>query len=393
MVAAIEAVRSGATSINKASKVYGVPCSSLKDRMTGRVFHGRKPGPKRYLDDEEEKALATHLVEVAQIGYGKTRGQVKSIVEKVAIEKKILRSERVTDGWWKRFMERQPDLSLRRGDPTAHVRLDSTNKEVITKYYDLLEKTLQENNLFDNPAQIYNMDESGMPLDPRPPNIIAKRGQKKVRYRVSGKKEQITILGCANAIGQAIPPMVIFEGKYLNYQWTNNEVPGTYYGMSGKGWTDQELFSKWLKNHFLKYAVAGRPLLLLMDGHSSHYEPASVDMAKDNEVILFCLPPHTTQDSQPLDCTVFAALKTHWSNVCHEYQQSHPGHVISKYNFSGLFAQAWLLAVTPSNIVSGFRKTGIHPFDRNAIPIPGEGDSAQKKKKKSGSRDVQRDSD
>ena len=53
-------------------------------------------------------------------------------------------------------------------------------------------------------------DESGIRLDPRPPNVIAKRGQKKVRYRMSGKKEQITILGCLNAIGQGFPPMVIF---------------------------------------------------------------------------------------------------------------------------------------------------------------------------------------
>lgn len=32
------------------------------------------------------------------------------------------------------------------------------------------------------------------------------------------KKEQIVVLGCINAIGQAIPPNVIFEGKYLNHQ-------------------------------------------------------------------------------------------------------------------------------------------------------------------------------
>ena len=137
------------------------------------------------------------------------------------------------------------------------------------------------------------MDESGIPLDPRLPNVITKRGQKKVRYRVSGKKEQI--LGCANAIGQALPPMVIFDGKYLNYQWTTDEVPSTYYGMSVKGWTDQELFKHWFQDHFLKYAVPTRPLLLLMDGHSSHYEPSSVQLANNNDVILFCLPPHTTR--------------------------------------------------------------------------------------------------
>ena len=76
------------------------------------------------------------------------------------------------------------------------MRMDSTNKEAITQYYNLLEDTLQEYDLMNSPVQIYNMNESGMPLDPRPPNVIAERGQKKVRYCVSGKKEQITILGC-----------------------------------------------------------------------------------------------------------------------------------------------------------------------------------------------------
>ena len=216
------------------------------------------------------------------------------------------------------------------------------------------------------------MDESGIPLDPRTPKIVTKRGEKKVRYRVSGKKEQITVLGCVNAIGQSIPPMIIFEGIYLNHQWTAGEVPSTYYGMSDKGWTDQELFRHWLKNHFLKYAVSARPLLLMMDGHSSHYEPKSVDIAKEESVILFCLPPHTTQDSQPLDCTVFGPLKHHWSDVCHEFFQQKPGMVISKLNFTRIFAEAWLRALTPSNIIAGFKKCGIHPFNREAIPTTHE---------------------
>ena len=70
-----------------------------------------------------------------------------------------------------------------------------------------------------------------MPLDPCPPNVDAEKGQKKVRYRVSGKKDQITVLGCVNAIGQSIPSMVIFEGKHLNHQRTEGEVPG--YGGPG----------------------------------------------------------------------------------------------------------------------------------------------------------------
>ena len=349
--------------INKAAILYGVPRTTFKDRISGRVVHGTKPGPRPYLSSNEEATLSSHLVQASKLGYGKTRRQVKLIVEIVAKEKGLLKG-RITDGWWRRFLERQPQLSIRRGDSTAHCRMDAMSKEAVEGYYDLLEDTLSEYDLFNAPAQLYNMDESGMPLSPRTPNVIAKRGDKKVRYRVSGKKEQITVIGCANALGQATLPMVIFDGKYLNYQWTIGELPGTYYGMSGKGWTDRELFSHWLKDQFLKYAVKTQPLLLILDGHSSHYEPQSVEFAREEGVIIFCLPPHTTHETQPLDYTVFGPLKRHWSDVCHDFQQENPGKVVSKLNFMPLFAKAWLLALTPANIIAGFKKCGIFSFQQ-----------------------------
>ena len=103
--AALEAVRKGSISINKAAQLHGVPPSTLKDRSSGRVAHGAKPQPVKYLNDEE-RALSEHLIEAAQAGYEKTRKQVKMIVENVAREKNVLRSEHVSDGWWRRFMER-----------------------------------------------------------------------------------------------------------------------------------------------------------------------------------------------------------------------------------------------------------------------------------------------
>ena len=184
--------------------------------MSGRVTHGVKPGPKLYLDTKEEHALADHLVQSANVGYAKTCKEVKAIVGNIAREKQILRSRVVTDGWWRRFMARQPQLALHHGYATAQVWMESTNRVAIEEYFNLLESTLQQYNLADNPAQIYNMDGLACP----PPNVIAKRGQKKVRSHVSGRKEQITVIGYSNAVGQSIPAMIIFEGKYLNHQWT-----------------------------------------------------------------------------------------------------------------------------------------------------------------------------
>ena len=59
-------------------------------------------------------------------------------------------------------MQRQGDLSLRRGDSTAHSRMDAINKETITQYFSLLKDVLDACDLVDNPGLIYNVDESGV---------------------------------------------------------------------------------------------------------------------------------------------------------------------------------------------------------------------------------------
>ena len=56
--------------------------------------------------------------------------------------------------------------------------MDSVNKETMNNYFTLLKDTLIKNGLLDNPSKIYNVDETGMPLDHRPPKIVTVKGQK-----------------------------------------------------------------------------------------------------------------------------------------------------------------------------------------------------------------------
>ena len=186
-------------------------------------------------------------------------------------------------------MERQPQLSLRRGDATANVQMESLTKETRVQYFKLLKGVLTEYDLMSSPNQIYNVDETGLSLDHIPPKVVTQKGHKKVRCRTSGNKSQITVISCVSATGQAVPPFVIFDAKRLNVYWTKGEIPGTTYGLSNKGWVDGELFRGWLVDHLLKHAVGVRPLLILLDGHSSHYQPDLIRYAKEHEIILFCL--------------------------------------------------------------------------------------------------------
>ena len=68
----------------------------------------------------------------------------------------------------------------------------------------------------------------------------------------------------------------------------------------------------WFNDHFLRYAPPVRPLLLLMDGHSTHFCPDTIRLAAEKDVVLFTLPPNTTHIAQPLDKGCFGPLKTEW---------------------------------------------------------------------------------
>ncbi len=75
VVGAMKAVKEGRMSINRSALEFGVPRTTLKDRIAGRVVHGTNIGPKKYLSQEEEHELVNFLIKCSKIGYGKTRGE------------------------------------------------------------------------------------------------------------------------------------------------------------------------------------------------------------------------------------------------------------------------------------------------------------------------------
>ena len=248
--------------------------------------------------------------------------------------------------------------------------LIATNETVINHYFDLLEQTLVDNDLLESPALTYNCDETGLPLDCTPSSVVGIKGQKHPRAVTTGKRKQITALACGNAAGNVIPPLVIFSRKALNPTLTINEVPGTMYGLNQSGWMDSDiLFELWFTHHILVHVPSVRPILLLLDGHSTHYNPAFVRKAAEEKVIVFCLLPNTTHLTQPLDKGVFCPLKTYWAEECQMFMAQNPGQVVTQYNFMTLFSRAWYRTMTIPNVIAAFKTTGVHPFNRHASKL------------------------
>ena len=272
----------------------------------------------------------------------------------------------MTDGWWTSFSRRHPELSLKNPAPMSKTRAIASNSESMNAYFDLLEETLDTYNLGDRPELLFNMDETGMPLNPKPPKVVAGKS-KYVTAMLSGDKTQITVVGCVSASGICMPPMVIWDRKTLNLALTEGEVRGTRYALSERGWMTAEIFDGWFCNHFLRFAPRDRLLLLLLDGHSSHFCPETLAMAAKHEVVIFTLPPNTTHLTQPLDKGCFFPLKSAWREACHQFISQNPGKSVTRYTFSRVFANAWMESMTMQNVQSGFATTGIYPLRRDAI--------------------------
>ena len=145
-----------------------------------------------------------------------------------------------TNGWWERFSNRHPNICLKTSIPLSYVRAMAEDEGSLKGYFDLLETTLHENDPSHN--IIYNCDETGMPLNPKPLKVVSERGAKNPSNICGSTKNQVSVLACSSATGH---PHIILARKTLNQEITFNEVPGSRYGLSTRGWMDMRLFSEW----------------------------------------------------------------------------------------------------------------------------------------------------
>lgn len=89
-------------------------------------------------------------------------------------------------------------------------------------------------------------------------------------------------------------------------------------GKTEKGWMTGEAFYEYFANVFHPYLVKEQiplPVIVFLDGHSSHLTLHLSEFCRNNGIILVCLLPNTTHILQLLDVSVFAPLKQKWKTT------------------------------------------------------------------------------
>lgn len=371
---AVRSVKDGAMSIRKAAKTFCVPKSTLHDRVTEKSAMDAHPGRKPAIPEVIENKIVESVKEASRQGIGISRKQLLVRTGELCRKFKVTPFKKLTPSkqWWEGLKKRHPELSIRRPEKLSSARASMLNPVVVQKYMDDLGNILQELDLVNQPAQIWNCDETGRNFEHTPVRVIAEKGARNVVGRTSNNRTNITIMACVNAEGKSMSPMFIAKGKTSAsvHGFNTNAAPtGTKWAWQENGWINDKIGEQWFSDVFLRECGDARPQLLILDGHSSHESLAILELAKENDIHILCLPPHTTHCLQPLDRSVFGPFSAAYNTATSEYLSENPLHSVNKWSFPGIIDIAWKKAFTATNIINGFRACGIYPFNPSVIPL------------------------
>lgn len=136
------------------------------------------------------------------------------------------------------------------------------------------------------------------------------------------------------------------------------------------GWMQRDIFENWFEK-FIDFsgATIEKPVLLLLDGHSTHVQSLNIiDRARESGVIILCFPPHCTHRLQPLDITFMKPLSVYYDQEISNWLRSNPGKAVTMAQIAEILGKAFVRAATMTIAINGFKSTGIWPFNPTIFP-------------------------
>lgn len=314
--------------------------------------------------------LEQYLMKASDIYYGLSPKEVRRFAYRYAIACNLRVPQRWTEtemagsDWFTGFLKRHPQLSIRTPQATSLARCTSFNKHNVELFFNNLDVVLKRLNI--TPADIWNIDESGVTTVQRPDRVVARRGFRQIGRVTSAERGSLVTMALAvSALGNSVPPFFIFPRVHFKPHFIRDGPIGCDGAAHVSGWMTEANFLKYMK-HFVLHVRCSkeRPCLVLVDNHSSHLDSEVLDYCKENGITLLSFPAHCSHKLQPLDRSVYGPFKKFVNSACDAWVTNNK-RPMTIYDIPSVVRIALPNAATPNNITSGFNVTGINPFNRN----------------------------
>ncbi|XP_072389248.1 uncharacterized protein [Diabrotica undecimpunctata] len=263
---AIDEITSGSLSLNKASSKYGIPKSTLHNKLTKKAPFERKMGPSSVLTPFEEETLESWILAKAKLGFPMHPSNVMDVVQNIlrgAARPNKFIYDRSGKKWLQLFLQRHPNIAKRNTEIISKSRALVT-EEGIREWFAELNEFFKNNNLLDMIGDPTGF-QTGMKTCMKSGLVL---GPKRNLYEIAfgTEKKSISVLGNYSAAGDVVPPTVIFSYKRIPKELALS-VPS---GRSDTGWMTSATFFEYVANVFFPWLVEKDiqfPVILFLDGH------------------------------------------------------------------------------------------------------------------------------
>ncbi|KAF2650904.1 DDE-domain-containing protein [Lophiostoma macrostomum CBS 122681] len=331
--------------------------TTLWYRAKGRPSRRTKAQGQQYLTPLEEKGFAQHLIRAANFGLPWRIKDIPSLAFSIARRRSPAKAIKPPNkNWPQAFAKRHPELARRK-----HRAMDWNRHD--KNIYDKATPEIL-------PQNVYNMDETGIMLSMLS-SVKVLVGRDDLRdYRGAGvKRTMVTAIECVSASGECLNPMIIWPASTHRSNWTTYPTPGWVYAHSESGYNDSYLSLEWMKRVFdpqTKARAGKKPRVLICDGFGTHETLEILEFCFENNIVLCRLPSHTSHKLQPCDVAVFGPLKAAYRDMIERLYRSGVT-VVNKEHFTTLYSPAREQAMTKKNILAGWAKTGLFPFNPERV--------------------------
>ncbi|RHY66396.1 hypothetical protein DYB38_001876 [Aphanomyces astaci] len=363
---AVQAVLSEEHTVPSAASAYDIPQRTLRKHVskaksgvnTNDVTMGPSPLLPRMFEDD----LATWVLVMARDGHPVGCREIKQkATQMLQRVHGIQHLPSLSTGWYSRFLGRHPDLKILKAQVLTKSR-NSVDSTTIVEFVHQLAHSASLVNM--DPTRIFNMDETSFSPSKKSKKVVVHKSTTSVHAEESTASTHVTIVACVGADGRKLPPLFVLPGQCVSTATCDSlTIPGAAVTTSEKGWTNSFICRKWLS--MLDANIPSRtqrPILLIMDGCSSHFSEFIYAEAKALNILLQFLPANVTHLLQPLDVTVFRPFKQAIRHAVADSIWNDVPTNINKQRAVAIACDVWANSTSTAAIQNGFVCTGLCPL-------------------------------
>ena len=350
--------------------------STRRQQARGKPSRKDKAAKQQYLTPCEEKALVEYVLRLSARGHPLPVKYLRSLALVIARRRSsTFQIPTIHDdirppgkNWPQGFYKRHPELQSRRVKALDWARHDCNIYDKVADWFTLIGKELHDPAIVSE--NVYNMDETGVLLSVMSSLKVLVSEHDLRTYRGAGvKRTLVTAIECISADGRCLDPLIVWPAVTHRSTWTTHPTPGWHFACSKTGYTDTHISLSWMQNVFdpqTRERAGCQPRILINDGFGTHESLELLEFCLKNNIILCRLPSHTSHKLQPCDAGVFGPLKTAYREQVEKLYRGGAA-TVGKQHFTLLYQRARDLAFTRKNVLSGWDKTGLYPFNPDRV--------------------------